>query len=712
LFEHCKCLAARRAVLLVVISAIAIGLLARPVAAEISDVQRTAIQNLRSSVHELEYLEIYGARKALALRAAQLNGEEQFEAYKLLAEYAYWVDDAEGLRQNVEWMMSAVPSERLEEARRLCDMLLGYADIVDGDYAEGVASIEAALAAAINEGENYSIGLGYSLLGAAVSYYEHYYEGLQYIQDAQKYIPDTPMGERLKISIFLTLAYIHTEQGEVSSAVDYYQRVLDLSQKSGWAVDLATILYNVAFVLSDLGEYELTESLYQELGALYTRMGEQAQMFYVHYGLAVAYYYQGRYGDALTEGLKGVQLNYDDDFFNATLYQTISASAAWLGDASMARDYLDRSYKIFAEYPEYDETSWSLENLRGEALIALAEGKPRKALEIFEDFHQRNAMARSKAFSKDVAGLRTRMESSFDLEHQRELSKMQIAQISLENQQRINLLVGLILLVMVIALFFQYRARKKLKQSMLEVERASRAKSDFLAQMSHELRTPLNAVIGFSEMMKNKVFGEVGVPQYKEYVALINQSGRHLLRIINDILDISKVESGRVELTESWFDVSDLVAKTVTILTNRAERAKIQLRIVSENDDHQLYADERIVQQILFNIVTNAIKFSHADSEVLLMCSLTKEGQVLVEVEDFGIGMSEADLQEAMQPFGQIQRVLTRGHEGSGLGLPLVKAYMELHDGHLILKSELGKGTTVSLVFPKSRTGGAGPNKG
>jgi signal transduction histidine kinase len=236
-----------------------------------------------------------------------------------------------------------------------------------------------------------------------------------------------------------------------------------------------------------------------------------------------------------------------------------------------------------------------------------------------------------------------------------------------------------------------------------EAEAASEAKSQFLSNMSHELRTPLNAIIGFSEMIKEQTFGPIGSPKYRDYAPEIYESGRHLLELINEILDLAKAESGRDTLKEEVFGIDELVDSTIHIARSRAEREGVTLTADLPNDMPRIRADQRKMRQVLLNLVTNAIKFTGEGGEVTITCWARPASGIVIQVIDNGIGIAMEDIPKALGLFGQIDNAFSRKHEGTGLGLPLSKSLVEQHSGSLDLQSKPGLGTTVTVRLPPNR---------
>ncbi len=250
--------------------------------------------------------------------------------------------------------------------------------------------------------------------------------------------------------------------------------------------------------------------------------------------------------------------------------------------------------------------------------------------------------------------------------------------------------------------------RKQVESTILrgkeEAEVANRAKSEFLANMSHELRTPLNAIIGFAEIIMGELLGPVGNEKYRDYAKDINDSGQHLLEIINDILDLSKIETGEVALHEEEIDVPEAVRTCLKLIGERATSAGVELVADFESGTCSiLLADRRILKQILVNLLSNAVKFTPQGGRVTVSAHCDPATGYALTVSDTGIGIAPGDIPKALARFAQIDACLDRRFEGTGLGLPLSKAFIELHGGSLELESEVGVGTAVTIRFPAVR---------
>ncbi|HLI22992.1 MAG TPA: ATP-binding protein, partial [Stellaceae bacterium] len=255
------------------------------------------------------------------------------------------------------------------------------------------------------------------------------------------------------------------------------------------------------------------------------------------------------------------------------------------------------------------------------------------------------------------------------------------------------------------------RVEEELRAAKEAAEAADRAKSEFLGTMSHELRTPLNAIIGFSEVINGELLGPVGVPAYKTYAGDVLASGRHLLMLINDILDFARAESGRLPLREDELDLPALIGDTVRFMAPRAAASGLQLSLDIANAPATILGDETRLRQVLLNILSNAIKFTPRGGRVDVRALATASGEIRIEVRDSGIGMSPGDLARAFEPFHQADGGHARNHEGTGLGLAICDRLMRLHGGRVLLMSELGRGTVATAIIPAERNLGTDGNK-
>jgi len=244
---------------------------------------------------------------------------------------------------------------------------------------------------------------------------------------------------------------------------------------------------------------------------------------------------------------------------------------------------------------------------------------------------------------------------------------------------------------------------ERLRDSREKEHKANLAKSEFLANMSHELRTPLNSILGFAEIMELGTFGAIGNERYREYLGHIHASGKHLLELINDMLDLAKVESGRLELEEDAVDFRHLLHDCEVLLQQRLDRGGLKFHRRVPERLPSLMADERKLKQILLNLLSNAIKYTPPNGRVSVRAWRDRKGRFNFSVADTGIGMAPEDIPKALEPFGQVDNVMISSEEGTGLGLPLTKALVELHGGTFGLESEVGKGTIATVTIPAER---------
>jgi two-component system cell cycle sensor histidine kinase PleC len=248
-----------------------------------------------------------------------------------------------------------------------------------------------------------------------------------------------------------------------------------------------------------------------------------------------------------------------------------------------------------------------------------------------------------------------------------------------------------------------FKAKRESDTARARAEEANRAKSHFLANMSHELRTPLNAIIGFSEVMASEIFGKHAIPTYKEYAHDIHRSGQHLLGLINDVLDLSRIEAGRFQITEEEIDLVQVADDCRRILEIRAQAQRVTIVTEFAPKLPVIYGDARALRQVWINLLTNAVKFSPPESSVLMFIRMEESGELHFGIHDNGPGIAESEIENVLQAFTQGASGLAQPGKGSGLGLSIVKGLLAVHGGRFELKSELGKGTQAKCVLPEQR---------
>ena len=289
---------------------------------------------------------------------------------------------------------------------------------------------------------------------------------------------------------------------------------------------------------------------------------------------------------------------------------------------------------------------------------------------------------------------------------QKELLEKEIAL-----QGFIVFVVVLVLIAAIVLLYRNAQTRNDLEKKSEELRKAYRhaedaniSKSNFLASMSHDLRTPLNAILGYSESIELELHGPLNNETYKEYVSSIRSSGIMLLDLIDDLLDITKVESGKYDLTESEIHLPSVMKKTLEMAAPQAQEKAITIVCECPDVMPNLWADERVLVQILNNLISNSLKFTANNGKLEIAGHMAENGGIVISISDNGIGMSDDQLEKAMRPFEQINPEVTQNNMGTGLGLTLCVKYMELHDGQIEMVSKKDVGTTATLYFPASRT--------
>lgn len=573
-----------------------------------------------------------------------------------------------------------------------------YGLLADGKEDEAKVKAETVKALAETTGVQTTIFFANTVTTYITSELSGSLDALGYMTTEAARLPQTKRGNWMRVQAFLILAYNYQEIAAVEDLLAFYYDALLMAQQESISLDRESVLHNLALAHADADSFEDAKKYYAGLRTILEQNGSETGLFFVHYGMAFVHFDQDQYENTIREIEQALELPYDDfPTFAADLMDLAAISYAEIGKPDEAEKWLDQSQKLFRD--SNMEESAARYAAFTHAHILKSKGQADEAFQKLDDAWIEYVRETEDRYSENVRDIHGMLDAVVNQQQAQEA--LELAETT--NNRLLSALGGLLLFGLVGVVFMQYRHNRALDLAREEAETANRSKSEFLANMSHELRTPLNAIIGFSEMMEQRVFGELGANQYSDYAHHIHDSGRHLLDIINDILDLSKVEAGQVQLREEALDMAALLTEARLLLHHKAREKLITINTSLPDPVPVLTADRRLVKQILLNVISNAVKFTPKAGEVCLKVMTDDENNFVINVKDNGPGMNAEELELALRPFGQAGSTMTRSHEGTGLGLPLAKTLTELHDGTFVVHSEKGKGTNVVITFPSER---------
>lgn len=553
--------------------------------------------------------------------------------------------------------------------------LEGIISTVLGDYSEGVSLFFRALALQETLPKDYTY---YTLQNISVAYYqmEDYVNYLKYGHILLEH-PDSIAGSLKQGMAYATIGAALTELGDHAKAKEMLSKA---------------------------------EVIFKALNAVYLST--------VHFALADLEYRLGNYKHALKIVIDSIS-SAEKQGYSVTVDDSLSLKAkiqTKMGNVSGALKTLDALVGFVADKKNPKAEQDAYEQF---AQIYESQGKYQAALEAHQKFKTITDELFNDRSTTKIALAQTR----YDMDQKEQQIKLLEAEKEIETEHHVLLeqsttlrgyIIVLVILMFFGALFVQFRGvrtRRKLveqseelKEAYRQAEDANSSKSDFLASMSHDLRTPLNAILGYSEAIQLEINGPLKNDTYRDYIGSIHKSGKLLQALINDVLDLSKVEAGKFELVESEVYLPDLMKRTLEMVSPIAIEKSISIECDCPDTKHIICADERIVVQIINNLVSNSLKFMAKNGELNLSCQQREDGGISLVITDDGIGMTESELERALLPFEQIDPEVTQNSAGTGLGLTLCIKYMELHGGKLEMTSEKGVGTVATLHFPPERT--------
>lgn len=580
-----------------------------------------------------------------------------------------------------------------------------FAAGAQGDYVKAVSDLADQIAVSRIDNDHLVTVVATNLWASLMPFFGENNIAVANMIDAGRLIDQTEEQERLRLHLNISLAYLYAELNDLDGTLDHYLRSLEVAEAGDLKTDLGLLLYNAAMGMNSNHHHEMSIRFYEELSALYGELGQEESLLFSYYGLAANYFERDDYPNAWKYFELAVEYATESDDFRISLYRIGAEVAARLGRVEDAKRYGNKVKTFFQEHPDYAESTRALKSLRVDAEIARAEGRYLKAYDLLDRYHRANFEKTGNEVQIDIIKLRNRLQEIARLEQVKQKLIIRNSELTLRMFQIVIIAALIFFGFALIVLNAQRKSSTALRLSKAEAETANRAKTEFLANMSHELRTPLNAINGFSEIMKSEMFGPLGSQKYKEYADVIWRSGNHLLSVINDILDLSKVEVGKAELNECICEVETTIEDAIRVIETKANVRGVEIKCHVPKDFPNLFADQRILNQILYNALSNAVKFSYEGSIVTIEATLVGENDcICFEIVDRGLGMTEEEIQHVLLPFNQVQGSMTKMTDGTGLGLPLMAAFMELHRGEFKIESTKDVGTRVSFIFSGERS--------
>ncbi len=511
---------------------------------------------------------------------------------------------------------------------------------------------------------------------------------------------------RLRAELHAALGTLDAQLRDIPGMLTEFEHALDIADGNGWRLDGEALLYNLGNLFMQEGDYETARASFGRLLALSKRSRQAQNRFYALYGLMKVAHNADNPTLSNAYAEQALATMTPPPIFAAAIAQHRGLNLLALGRTKEAAEQLAIAERAITRGPDYGKTVYASYNILLRSRLAEAEGRYKEALDLYKSYANERTRLTRATFAEDVKSIRASLEGALAVERA-EHALAESARAMAREEIRIQRLVLVILafagLAALAAFLHQRRMARELETSRRRAEAANLAKSRFLANISHELRTPLNAIIGFSEMCLREMAGPLPNAKYKSYAEAIHRSGRHLLAVINDILDLSRVEARRLELEETDVAVAEFVREAQELVAVHAREKAQVIEVDTPSTLPPVRVDGRLMRQAIANLLSNAIKFSPEKSKVTLRAVLGDTGEIAITVSDRGIGMTESEIAIALEPFGQVQSVMTRGHEGTGLGLSLVKTFAELHGGRLEIRSAPGAGTRATIVLPKAR---------
>lgn len=525
------------------------------------------------------------------------------------------------------------------------------------------------------------------------------------LREAFDEIPeDSPDADFVRMVLLGTMRFVNADAGDLDSLIETSEQLLEIREREGTPVGSTEIVRNFGYLFRLRADYDIALRFYQYYERLLRIIGLEERRYNALWGLARTAQQMNEYRLSFEYAQEALASFKGSPAFNGPLQIMQSINAARMGDPQEARRHYDEGVQLLSMGSQEALQAWKRTILQAEAEIARAEGRLEEAMSKMNAYVEQAVAAAREESSRDVNALRAELAAELGreraerqlIEREKEMSERTV------RAQAFSLGLLAVMLMIASAAFIQQRRSARLvEESRRRAEEANEAKSRFLANMSHELRTPLNAVIGFSDILTRKADDALSAPRIEEYAGMINKSGRHLLDIISDVLDVAQIDATGVDLARQECDLAELVDDAMRMVDTQGTLLGGRLDNHVPEDLPALSIDRRRMTQVVINLLNNSVKFSDPNGHIAVSAWKSKDGGIAFSVSDSGAGIPPDKIDKVMEPFVQADESYSRKYEGAGLGLAIVRSVVEAHGGRVQIESQLKVGTKVTVSLPR-----------
>ncbi len=628
-------------------------------------------------------------------QAQASEGDEALRLLRYLLERQITLAEAEKIQLYLDELQQRAAEQDNKRYLTIARLYRAYFESPNDSYTEPLAILETGIE---NAGEDWMVAaLAHRLAAMLRAKLGHMNFALSHARAGLDLLPeDDTDAKDVHYEMMDSLRYTYDALGDPEGVINAVWDALTVANAADRPFDGTTVVYSLTLLMSSWDEDILAFQFSQVLERLAGETNSDIELFYAYYLASRMAYNAEEYQMAIDYAEQADRFDSASSYFIFNLDAARAGSYAALGKSQEARQLLRNLQTYADEHPDIKNTERGALLFKIEAELALGEGRYADALRLYKDYERSHSEILRKEFSAEVKDLRANLEASLEEEKQgraRLLSENQFKSKILQSQKITLSLLMFFLVGAVVAFIWQRRTSDLLKESRKQADIANRAKSDFLATMSHEIRTPMNGILGFA----NLLLDETVTDQQRDYARTIKKSGEALLAILNDVLDLSKIEAGEIELEELEFDAAEIIDSVIQLMSARAHSKNIELAsFVPPDIPPKLIGDPSRLRQVLLNLVNNAVKFTDQGGvSIQLSASGSLEGETLVirfDIRDTGIGIAGETIPKLFQPFTQADASMSRKYGGTGLGLSICERLVKMMGGEIGVESREGEG--------------------